>query len=151
VISTCPNLLEVFQWFGCIPQKLFARSADIKSQWEGATIWPRFATTCHVALGRPYMKGSVRWGWQKVQRDVVGWSSGAARRIRDLAVPQRYGRWLLWDYSIQSCMKIGFLNSGNACYHLVQNLLYSRLLPKELKIEIYKTIILPAVLHGYEN
>jgi hypothetical protein len=37
------------------------------------------------------------------------------------------------------------LNSGNACYHSVQNLLSSRLLSKYLKIRIYKTIILPVV------
>jgi hypothetical protein len=43
------------------------------------------------------------------------------------------------------------LNSGNACYHSVQNLLSSRLLPKNLKIRIYKTIILPVVLHGCET
>jgi hypothetical protein len=35
------------------------------------------------------------------------------------------------------------LNSGNACYHSVQNLLSSRLLSRNLKIRIYKTIILP--------
>jgi hypothetical protein len=39
------------------------------------------------------------------------------------------------------------LNSGNACYHSVQNLLSSRLLSKNIKITIYKTII----LHGCEN
>jgi hypothetical protein len=38
------------------------------------------------------------------------------------------------------------LNSGNACYHTVQNLLSSHLLSKNLKIRIYKTIILPVVL-----
>ncbi|PNF15095.1 hypothetical protein B7P43_G15990 [Cryptotermes secundus] len=38
------------------------------------------------------------------------------------------------------------LNSGNACYHSVQNLLSSRLLSKNIKIRIYKTIILPVVL-----
>jgi hypothetical protein len=32
-------------------------------------------------------------------------------------------------------------NSGNACYHSVQNLLSSRLLSKNVKIRIYKTII----------
>jgi hypothetical protein len=42
------------------------------------------------------------------------------------------------------------LNSGNACYHLVQNLLSSRL-SKNLKIRIYKTIILPLVLYGCET
>jgi len=39
----------------------------------------------------------------------------------------------------------------NACYHLVQNLLSSRLLSKNLKIKIYRTIILPVVLYGYET
>jgi hypothetical protein len=34
-------------------------------------------------------------------------------------------------------------NSGNACYHSVQNLLSSRLLSKNLKIRIYKTTTLP--------
>jgi hypothetical protein len=40
------------------------------------------------------------------------------------------------------------LNSGNACYHSVQNLLSSRLMSKNIKIRIYKTIILPVVLYG---
>jgi hypothetical protein len=35
------------------------------------------------------------------------------------------------------------LNSGNACYYSVQNLLSSRLLSKNVKVRIYKTIILP--------
>jgi hypothetical protein len=43
------------------------------------------------------------------------------------------------------------LNSGNACYHSVQNLLSSRLLSKNVKIIIYKTIILPVILHGCET
>jgi hypothetical protein len=43
------------------------------------------------------------------------------------------------------------LNSGNACYYSVQNLLSSRLLSKNLKIRIYKTIILPVVLYGCES
>jgi hypothetical protein len=43
------------------------------------------------------------------------------------------------------------LNSGNACYHSVQNLLSSRLPSKNLKIRIYKTIILPVVLYGRET
>jgi hypothetical protein len=42
-------------------------------------------------------------------------------------------------------------NSGNACYHSVQNLLSSRLLSKNLKIRICKTIILPVVLYGCET
>jgi hypothetical protein len=40
------------------------------------------------------------------------------------------------------------LKSGNACCYSVQNLLSSRLLSKDLKIRIYRTIILPVVLYG---
>jgi len=40
------------------------------------------------------------------------------------------------------------LKSANACYHSVQNLLSSGLLSKNLKIKIYRTIILPVVLYG---
>ena len=40
---------------------------------------------------------------------------------------------------------------GNACYHSVQKLLSSSLLSKNLKIKIYRTIILPVVLYGYET
>jgi hypothetical protein len=35
----------------------------------------------------------------------------------------------------------GRLNSGNACYHAVQNLLSSHLPSKNIKIKIHKTII----------
>ena len=38
------------------------------------------------------------------------------------------------------------LKSGNACYHLVQNLLSSDVLSKNIKSNIYRTIILPVVL-----
>jgi hypothetical protein len=43
------------------------------------------------------------------------------------------------------------LKSGNACYHSVQNILCSRLPSKNLKIKIYRTIILPVVLYGCET
>jgi len=43
------------------------------------------------------------------------------------------------------------LKSGNACYHSVQKLLSSRLLSKNLKIQIYRTIILPVALYGCET
>jgi hypothetical protein len=42
-------------------------------------------------------------------------------------------------------------NSVNAYFHSVQNLLFSRLLSKNLKIKIYKTIILHVVLYGCET
>jgi len=43
------------------------------------------------------------------------------------------------------------LRSGGACYHSVQNLLSSRLVSKNLKIKIYRTVILPVVLYGCET
>jgi hypothetical protein len=43
------------------------------------------------------------------------------------------------------------LNSGNACNHLVQSLLSSCLLSRNLKVKIYKTIFLPVVLYGSET
>ena len=42
------------------------------------------------------------------------------------------------------CLKV-------SCYRSVQNLLSSRLLSKNLKIKIYRTIILPVVLYGCET
>jgi hypothetical protein len=43
------------------------------------------------------------------------------------------------------------LNSGNTCYHLIQSLLSSCLLPRNLHVKIYKTIILSVVLYGCET
>ena len=43
------------------------------------------------------------------------------------------------------------LKTGNSCYYSVQTLLPSRLLSKNLKIKIKKTIILPVVLYGCET
>ena len=43
------------------------------------------------------------------------------------------------------------LKAGNSCYYSVQTLLPSRLLSKNFKIKIYKTIILPVVLYGCET
>ena len=40
------------------------------------------------------------------------------------------------------------LKAGNSCYHSVHTLLSSRLLSKNFKIKIYKTIILSVVKHG---
>ena len=40
------------------------------------------------------------------------------------------------------------LNSRNACYHSVQNILSSTLLSKNLKIKIHRTAILPVVFCG---
>jgi hypothetical protein len=43
------------------------------------------------------------------------------------------------------------INSGNACYHSVQSFLCSRLLCTNVKVKIYKTVILPVVLYWCET
>jgi hypothetical protein len=43
------------------------------------------------------------------------------------------------------------VKSGNVCYHSVLNLLSSRLVSKNVKIRIYKTIIFSVVLYGCET
>ena len=60
------------------------------------------------------------------------------------------GTTLTNQYSIQEEIK-SRLKSGNVCYHLVQNLLSSSLLSRNLKIKICRTILLPVVLYGYET
>jgi hypothetical protein len=47
--------------------------------------------------------------------------------------------------------KIMRLNSSNACYHSVQNLLSSRLLSINVKIKIRKNLIFPVVLYECET
>ena len=60
------------------------------------------------------------------------------------------GTALTYQNSIQEEIKRR-LNLGNACYYSVPNLLSSRLLSKNLRIKIYRTIILPVVLYGCET
>jgi len=60
------------------------------------------------------------------------------------------GTTLTYQNSIQEEIK-SKLKSGNACYHSVQNHLSSSLLSKNLKIKIYRSIILPVVWYGCET
>jgi len=43
------------------------------------------------------------------------------------------------------------MKSGNASFHLLQNILSFSLLSKHLKFKIYRTIILPVILYGCET
>jgi hypothetical protein len=63
-------------------------------------------------------------------------------------------KYLITKLADQNYMHKGIksrLNSGNACYCSVQSLLSSRLLSRNLKVKIYKTIIVPIVLYGCET
>jgi hypothetical protein len=52
--------------------------------------------------------------------------------------------------SIQEEIK-GRVKTGNSCYHSVQNLPYSSLLSKNIKIKIYRTITLCGILYQCET
>ena len=43
------------------------------------------------------------------------------------------------------------INMGNLCYYSLEEILSSHLLSKKLKVNTYKTIILPVVLYGCET
>ena len=60
------------------------------------------------------------------------------------------GTTLTNQNSIQEEIK-SRMNSCNACYHSVQNILSSTLISKYLKITIYRTIILPGVVYWCET
>jgi hypothetical protein len=43
------------------------------------------------------------------------------------------------------------LNFGNVCYHSIQNIFSPHFPCKNMKIKIYKTVTLPAVLYRFET
>jgi hypothetical protein len=74
----------------------------------------------------------------------------ASRSFESVAKFKYLGKTLTDQNCMQEEIK-SRLNSGNACYHSVQSLLSSRLLSINVKVKIYKTIILPVVLYGCET
>jgi hypothetical protein len=60
------------------------------------------------------------------------------------------GTTLTYRNSIQEEIK-SRLKAGNVCYHSLPNLLSSSLLSKNITIKIFRSIILPVVLYGWET
>jgi hypothetical protein len=60
------------------------------------------------------------------------------------------GKTLTHQNSIQEEIK-NSLKSRNAGYHSVQNILSSSFISKNIKIKVYRTIILTVALYGYET
>jgi hypothetical protein len=75
-------------------------------------------------------------------------SKKIANRSFEVVAKFRYHERTLTDENFMHEEIKSGLNSGNACYHSVQSLLSSSLLSGNVKVKIYKTIILPVVLYG---
>jgi len=89
----------------------------------------------------------MSWVWNAGRGHSVKTDNISIERVEEF---KYLGTTLTDQNSVQEEIK-SRLNLGNACYHSVQNLLSSRLLSKDLKIKIYRTIILPVVLYGCET
>jgi hypothetical protein len=94
--------------------------------------------------------GSVVWWWSdKCCADIPACflykTESTVCYMQELFITTMYINLFIQE-EIKSRLKL-----GNACYHSVLNLLSSTLLSKNLKIKIYRTIILPVILYWYET
>ena len=86
----------------------------------------------------------ITTGWRIPQKLKIG------NKFFERAEQFRYkGTVLISQNSIHEEIKKR-LKSGNACCHVVQNLLCPSLLSKYIKIKIFRTIILPFLLYWFE-
>jgi hypothetical protein len=79
------------------------------------------------------------------------WSIMIANSSFEDAAKLKYLGTTLTDQNFMNKEIRSRLNSGNACCHSVQSLLSSRLLSRNVKVKIYKSIIVRVVLHWCET
>jgi len=104
------------------------------------------------AIGLEVNAGKTKYVVMSQDQDA-GWShdikidNSSIERVEEV---KYLGTTLTNQNSIQEEIK-NRLKSGNACWHSVWNLLSSSLLSENIRIKIYRTIILPVVLYGCET
>jgi hypothetical protein len=113
---------------------------EIKCQLDATEVCIADLIACSTCFGHHYahhqeLKSIIQWLLPVVFRAVVGI---LFPHINDDARSKSHQIYsvLLWNHP------------RNACYHLVHNLFSSSLLSKNIKIKIYRAIILPVVLYG---
>jgi hypothetical protein len=96
---------------------------------------------------------SEKTKYMLMSRKKAGQKHSIKRANRSFEVVAKF-KYLGTTLTYQHCMQEEIksrLNSGSACYHSVQSLMSSRLLSRNVKVKIHKTIIQPVLLHGCET
>ena len=95
-----------------------------------------------------------RCRWEDSIRKYLGGTGIAMKNWIDSARHRDCWRSLVnltLNLRVPQAMMLVSLKTVKSCYYSVQTLWSSRLLSKNLKIKIYKTLILPVVLYGCET
>jgi hypothetical protein len=145
---------------GFIKWKLWTANTEANGTWQHPFQQIGKASTCpesQLTLGRyPVLKlfltqdGYYTVAVSSTECRTKSWKKIENRLFDSVAQFKYLGLTITLENLIQEEIKWR-LNSGNAWYHPVQNLLSFLLLSEIVKIGTYKAIILPVVLYGYEN
>ena len=121
---------------------------DMRTMWRKADVLSNTCKNIDVALNTgktKCMEVGHHWGMMAIEHITIG--SNLCEKVKTY---NYLGSLLTNKNSIHEEIKCR-LKTGNSCHYLVQTVSSSWLLSKNLKIKIYKTIILPVVLYGLWN